>query len=724
MNEQYHSYFSEFSTERTMRPVGVRLAAIGVVLCCCSLSTAIERSWNTANGVWSNAANWSPAGVPAVGDIAMIGNLAGVQDNTVFADQDVTVGGIVITDEMALQTEGHFFTVLGDTVLDGDLTRLNINDTGPGVDFITQSLSVSGANARVILDDATVRVNFQFTLGPGSELSGLFPSDGLVSFAGADGVTFINGGRVVAGSGHLSFVQTGGGLYDLDGPLGNGELRLTGELGSSMAINGQGLSDPFSGTITLGADAVLQMNLGDGWEADASSTIVATTFAADSVSRLGGDAVRLAGAINVNNVAHLNVAADATLASTANVTIDDGARLDFDMLSNTIVEGGNYTVGQGGLLSFRGVTTIQGGVFNTAGVDDGQGEIHFDGPTTWAGNVTINGRARQNGDARVTAPTVVNAALFDMSGEDNHTNWDVESALVINASDTSVEAFDFFEGVMNIGGGALSKLTINFDGSAQQAWIMAGELNLAGSPSFFVQRIAGSPISLGGTVNISDSKVEIASDTYIQPWATINFATSDSELRLRGYTYVGAAAFNGEGTLRNGIGGEMRLDDGTTLGTVGLVNQGLLRLTGAPAVASVDRFENDDDGTVQFRLGGYLLGDEFDHLSVTGGAATLDGLIDVVLIDDGDGMFLPQVGDEFMVVAALGGVSGEFLNNPVSHAAGQQFHWSVLYHPFDVTLRLDRIVVPEPASMMPVLFSAIVWLYQQRLRTAKLVIGR
>jgi hypothetical protein len=121
----------------------------------------------------------------------------------------------------------------------------------------------------------------------------------------------------------------------------------------------------------------------------------------------------------------------------------------------------------------------------------------------------------------------------------------------------------------------------------------------------------------------------------------------------------------------------------------------------------VDRFTNDDDGTLHVRLGGYALGAEHSHLLVTGGEASLDGLLEVLLIDDGDGLFLPQLGDEFSILTAAGGVTGQFDNSPVSIGGGKQFHWSVIYNPFDVRLRLDEIVAPEPQTLLLVVLGAM-----------------
>jgi hypothetical protein len=278
---------------------------------------------------------------------------------------------------------------------------------------------------------------------------------------------------------------------------------------------------------------------------------------------------------------------------------------------------------------------------------------------------------------------------------------------------------------MNIGGGVLNRFTLNITGSEEQGWVMGGELNLVGSDFFFLNRLAGSRIVLSGVMNISDSKTEVSSDMNVMPWSTVNFEAPESDLRMRGNTWISeGATFNGEGTLHNGIGGVMVIYDGADLEDVGLVNDGDLHITNSyyldePGIASVDRFTNDDDGTWHVRLGGYALGDEHDHLLVTDGAASLDGLLEVLLTDDGDGLFLPQLGDEFSILTAFGGVTGQFDNNPVSLAGGMQFHWSVIYNPFDVRLRLDEVVVPEPKTLLLAVVISIAGLFHRQVTSKR-----
>jgi hypothetical protein len=168
---------------------------------------------------------------------------------------------------------------------------------------------------------------------------------------------------------------------------------------------------------------------------------------------------------------------------------------------------------------------------------------------------------------------------------------------------------------------------------------------------------------------------------------------------MTGDTHVAAGAtFHGPGTLANGTTGEMTLADGASLGDVKLANRGLLEVGNSTGTATVEHFQNLADGTWLVEIGGYLPGTEHDRL-LAGGGGTLDGLIEVDLIDAGAGLFLPQIGDMFTIFTSPGVVNGTFLNAPVSAAAGQQFHWSVIYTPNDVVLQLAEITVPEPSTL-------------------------
>jgi hypothetical protein len=328
----------------------------------------------------------------------------------------------------------------------------------------------------------------------------------------------------------------------------------------------------------------------------------------------------------------------------------------------------------------------------------GAGAVRFDGPTTWNGGVTVNGIAMQFGDATVNGITVVNADVLDMDGGGN-TTWNVNHNATINTQSVDSSIINTFDGTLNVAGGFVGRLTINLTGAFDE-WTMAGEMNLAGSnlAAFPLERVAGSPLRVTGDVNV-EHRVRIAADTNYANGSTITFASAAAQLQMTGETLVTAgAAFAGGGALANGPSGEMTLANGASLGSVSLANRGLLQIGNSPGTATVEEFENLADGTWLVEIGGHLPGTQHDRL-LAGSGAQLGGSIEVALIDAGSGLFLPEIGDTFTTLTSPGGVSGSFLNSPVSSAAGMQFHWSVLYHPNDVTLELVQITVPEPSTL-------------------------
>lgn len=254
---------------------------------------------------------------------------------------------------------------------------------------------------------------------------------------------------------------------------------------------------------------------------------------------------------------------------------------------------------------------------------------------------------------------------------------------------------------MDIGGGLIGNgLTVNLT-DPSESWIMAGEMNLSGLAiaAFPITRMAGSQMDVYGDLGVQHY-VRVNASTSFESGSNLTFATTTASLQMMGNTRIAAGAeFAGGGILENGTTGSMLLANGALLADAALHNRGLLLIGSSPGTATVEAFENLASGTWLVEIGGHLPGTEFDRL-LAGSGAVLDGLLEVDLIDAGDGLFLPEVGDTFTILTSPGGVLGAFTNSPVSHAAGQQFHWDVLYEPNDVILQLVNITaVPEPTSL-------------------------
>ena len=66
-------------------------------------SFAVVKSWNTGIGNWSNAAHWSPAGVPVAGDVVNIGAHAAAENSAVSLTANGSVASVAVTDGMTLR---------------------------------------------------------------------------------------------------------------------------------------------------------------------------------------------------------------------------------------------------------------------------------------------------------------------------------------------------------------------------------------------------------------------------------------------------------------------------------------------------------------------------------------------------------------------------------------------------------------------------------------------
>lgn len=671
---------------------------------------AIDRSWDADSGLWSDPANWSPNGVPGLGDVVRLGDIPAIENFDVFLDQNDAVAEMHITDGMTFSNLSHTFSVIGNTYISG----LNLVPIGPATAFSHSRIFIQptpapvqySTNDLVVTDEGRVRLE-----GGTVEVRGILSTDIDSSIYGSGQVRFIDSGGVLLNSGvidptgPMAFHVVNEGAIDLDG-LGSGQILLDWG-GDQLTVNGGYLTDSFGGDIVIDGDAALHMNLDSPWEADSNSHLqigYPNNGIQTEPSIVGGTQVTLAGEVEVTTGAHARFDADAVFWHSVDLEVSQNGQLETNGITELV--GGTLTFGEDANANFDGPTVVQGGVFSTFSNLSSDGAVRFNGKTTYNGNLEVNGIAQQFGDAMVIGNSNLQAGVFDMDGGGN-TSWIVNHFLTIEAESIDSTLSNTFDGTIDVNG-LFGRLTVNLDGTFAE-WTMNGELGLANNLPGVATRLGGSPVRITGEL-AADGRVRITADTQFASGSETSFADADSEIRLASATHVDAGAvFLDSGTLLNLSTGSLTLEDGATLDQVGLINYGLLEVGGSPGVASVDRFENAADGTWHVEIGGYVAGDEFDRIQVTSGATLLDGTITVDLIDAGNGQFLPQVGDEFTVLTSVGDVMGTFSGDPISIAAGQQFQWEVLYGPHDVTLRLMSMTVPEPSALclaatLPVFF--------------------
>jgi hypothetical protein len=657
---------------------------------------AVERVWNGGSGVWAIASNWSPVGFVGFGDSARIGNLAASQSAVVTMDVNSTNVGLTIQGRAQVRTDGRQLVVNGTTVIDGNATpgnenqyaRLRVDNGAAATDFQTTVLTIADEGTLQGVANATMQVNGTMTIVPGGTLIGA----ATVNVNGP----FNNGGRISPMTGDMVINVTGGTL-DLDGS-NTGSIAIT-QPGNDLTISGTSLLDAFDGSIVLAGGSALNMSLANPWTLSAASDMLVGWLQSNTQANINGAPVTFGGDVTVSGVNNtLRVNAGATVVNSANFTLSELGEVTF--AGSATVNGGHFELDDWAMVRFTGPTTVDGGTFVATG-DPTTSRVHFEGPTTWTGPVHFSGIAQQIGNANVPVATTIHADWFDLDGPESGTQWNISAPFTINAIRVDTPTVvQWFGGVMNIAGGLTGILTVNLTNPAE-VWTMSGAMNLGGDLNLFPTRVAGNPMDVRGTLTVSSGRAQITAPTHFHDIAVINLPAASSQLRLNARSWIEAdTAFLGSGTLVNGANGHMRLDDGIVMGPLGLRNHGTLAIADTTSgIVTVNRFENAAFGRMRVSIGGPAAGADHDLLIVSAGQAVLAGALDVEVFGFAGGDFQPNVGDEFTIITAAGGVSGTFINSPTTCAGDSELHWTVVYESHEVTLRLDAITAGHPGDM-------------------------
>jgi stage V sporulation protein SpoVS len=247
-------------------------------------------------------------------------------------------------------------------------------------------------------------------------------------------------------------------------------------------------------------------------------------------------------------------------------------------------------------------------------------------------------------------------------------------------------------------------------------------MNLSGIGPNYLTRVAGSHMVVEGDLNVTNGLIRINSNTtfsdagFAGP-AEINIGPETAALRMHGTTIVESGViFNGDGMFVNETSGGMVLESGVSLGTLELLNSGVLEIDQLAGIASVSGFENGASAIWSVDIGGYLAGSEHDLLMVSSEGSLLNGFLDVDLLDFGAGVFQPVIGDQFTILSSVGAIQGTFLDSPVTVVGEMQYHWDIIYNPHDVTLELVAISVPEPSSGLLLAIGSAIHLAGRRRR--------
>ncbi len=140
---------------------------------------------------------------------------------------------------------------------------------------------------------------------------------------------------------------------------------------------------------------------------------------------------------------------------------------------------------------------------------------------------------------------------------------------------------------------------------------------------------------------------------------------------------------NGTGTLNVSAAG-------TTFANHGKVAPGLS--AGVPTIVGNTPF------SVAIEIGGATAGTQYDRLSITDGAASLDGTLSLSLINN----FTPAATDTFTILTATAGVTGAF-DNAASQVSFSGGRFDVAYNPGSVVL--SNFAIPEPGTSILSVFA-------------------
>jgi autotransporter-associated beta strand protein len=327
-------------------------------------STAFSWNNSTLNGDATNGNNWNAAGNAfpnAVGDIAIVANNAGANNQTINLNQNITIGAIGNIGSMngngvkTIAAGGAFTLTFDNGSSDASISKLNttnnnasiisapiaiagngnLNIVNSSTNTLTLSGAVSGTNVNLAVPSGTGAV---LLTGNHSGLSGTFTHSSGTSntqfnsaTSGSANVAYtISGGELIFAANGNYTVQMGA----LSSTAGNIRGGNTATGTATIEVGNLGTSTSIAGNLNNGATKVLALTkVGGG------------TFTVNGSNNFSGGTNVNVGALFVNGsltsaVNTVAVASGATLAGSGTIsggtTISSGAFLDAGSAANTI----------------------------------------------------------------------------------------------------------------------------------------------------------------------------------------------------------------------------------------------------------------------------------------------------------------------------------------------------------------------------------------------------
>ncbi|BAV33203.1 outer membrane autotransporter [Sulfuricaulis limicola] len=522
--------------------------------------------------------------------------------------------------------------------------------------------------------------------------------------------------------------------------VGSGSITLnqSKDLLSANSLNvgnsGTGVFTQTGGTVTLGVTLELGQNSGSNGIYNLQNGSLSVAFD-EYVGKFGSGTFTQSSGTN-------------TLSSFLYLGAGDGSSGIYNLQGGSLNAGnpsssGGISVGGHGTGVFNqsgGTNTVHALFIGAAGVPTGSsGTYNLDGTSNLSVYNEIIGQARtgafnQNGGTHTITNSLIlgyyngfNGIYNLQTGDLSTTNenlgyWGTGTFNQAGGTHTvsnslTVGTWAGSTGTYNLNGGTLSTGTITKGAGSSTLNIDGGTLTVGnGNGSVSVDNLnLGSAANTNGSHTLSGTGSITAVYENIGNSGVGNF-TQDGGTHTVTNTLTLAANTGSTGiyNLNDGVlrantitvnsGGTFNFNGGTL--SVNQFNGDLANLGGtlapgnSPGITNITgNYSQSGAGTFAVEIGGIGLG-QFDMLNISG-TATLDGTLNVSLFDWGSGLFTPQVGDSFDILAAQM-LSGQFSTYNLA-ALGNGLVWNISYltDVIDTTdiVRLSVVsAVPLPAA--------------------------
>jgi hypothetical protein len=524
------------------------------------------------------------------------------------------------------------------------------------------------------------------------------PFSSVASMPGSTGAVLLSGGGSSWTVGQL-FV--GGDMVPVPGGGGTGTVTI--ETGATLTVTGFGPPPPpgapiadslaiwGGGTVMLAGGTIntprvdLTEDLPGG-----GGTFVFTSGNLNLTDPAGtltvGTGELLGASVDVTPTRNLSVAGTTVIESGSEITIEGGTfstgaldidgALTFNSGTLSITGPAGLTIGTTGPLGST-VTVLPSQTINVsvATMVDATGLLVLQGGRLNSATVINNGRIDLAGAASRLQGLVFNNGLLTGDGQVGGLNNQATGVVRVSTGDY----LQFTGGGVNYGEISLVGGTVEVNGAVDneadgnivgRGVFASGQLNNRGDVAFSsgVTDVYGDVTnSAGGRITISGRSDATFWDDVTNNGALFKVSADSSA------TFFGA--YSGTGSIT---------------GTGDVYFEGDVTPGASPAnVAVGGNVSFGSQSTLHIELGGATKGAQYDSLTVAG-SASLDGILEVSLLDLGAGTFMPTLGQTFEILSAADGVFGSFADVSLPELGGL-LDWNLV----DGASSLTLAVVPE-----------------------------